>query len=235
MTERVVLIRHGDDPDDDRVVSYFRGCNIEPEIRRPFRGEALGDVDGSVAASVVYGGPFNVFETGRHGFLNDEHRWIEQCMARDVPLLGICQGAQSIAHVLGAGVGPKKGEPHEFGYYPVRPTVAGKAFFPDELHVCESHFHEFAIPGGAELLASTDAFPNQAMRYGEAAFGFQFHPEVTRTGFRRWQDRDWAAFGKPGAQSRAEQDRLAGHHDQAQHDWFMGFLDRLFGGIRCGH
>jgi len=42
MPKRVVLIRHGDDPadapDDDRVVSYFRGRGIEPEIRRPFMG-----------------------------------------------------------------------------------------------------------------------------------------------------------------------------------------------------
>jgi GMP synthase (glutamine-hydrolysing) len=61
--------------------------------------------------------------------------------------------------------------------------------------------------------------------------GFQFPPEVTRTGFRRWQGRDWAGFGKPGAQTREQQDRLGQAHDQAQHDWFMGLLDRLFGGI----
>ena len=147
------------------------------------------------------------------------------------------QGAQSIAHVLGARCGPKQGEPHEFGYYPIRPTEAGKRFFPEELHVCQSHFHEFAIPDGAERLASSVVFPNQAMRYGATTFGFQFHPEVTRAGFRRWQDRDWAAFGKPGAQTRDEQDRLGSQHDPAQHDWFMRFLDRLFGGERamCTH
>ena len=231
MSKRVVLIRHGDDPVDDRVVSYFRSRNIEPEMRRPYKGDALGEVDESVAASVVYGGPFNVFETGKHPFLNEEHRWIEQCIGNDVPLLGICQGAQSIAHVLGARCGPIEDEPYEFGYYPIQPTEAGKAFFPSELHVCESHFHEFAIPDGAERLASSAAFPNQAMRYGETTFAFQFHAEVTRTGFRRCQNQDWAPFGKPGAQTREQQDRLGQAHDPAQHDWFMGFLDRLFGGI----
>ena len=47
-------------------------------------------------------------------------------MARGIPLLGICQGAQSIAHVLGAAVGPRPGEPHEFGYDSIHATDAGK-------------------------------------------------------------------------------------------------------------
>lgn len=47
--------------------------------------------------------------------------------------------------------------------------------------------------------------------------------------FRRWQEAKWAAYGKPGAQTRDAQDRLMMAHDHAQHAWFMGFLDRLFG------
>lgn len=216
---------------DDRVVTYFRGHNVEPEIVRPFRGEHLGDVDGDVAGSVVYGGPFNVFETDEHPFLLDEHRWIAQCMERNVPLLGICQGAQSIAYTLGARCGPREGQPHEFGYYPIRPTDAGRSLIPDGLVVAQSHFHEFDLPDGAELLASSDTFPHQAMRVGENAYGLQFHPEVTRTGFRRWQEAEWAAYGKPGAQTREEQDALGAAHDAAQHAWFMGFLEGLFGDV----
>ncbi len=228
MTKRAVLIMHGDGPVDDRVVTFFRSRNVEPEIRRPFKGEALEDPDGSVIASVVYGGPFNVFDTDKHPFLNDEHRWIEACVARDVPLLGICQGAQSIAYVLGAEVGPKPGEPHEFGYYPITPTPAGRAYLPESLYLAESHFHEFAVPEGGELLASSELFGQQAFKYGERTFGFQFHAEVTRSGFARWQQADRAAYGKPGAQSREEQDRLGAAHDEAQHIWFMGFLEGLF-------
>lgn len=226
---RIVLIRHGDDPDDDRVVTYFRSKGLEPEIRRPFKGEALGAPDSSVIASVVYGGPFNVFEEEKYPFLHDENRWIEACLGRAIPLLGICQGAQSIAHVLGAPVGPKPGEPCEFGYYEIAPTVAGRAYFPPSLVVAEAHFHEFQIPHGADLLASSAQFPNQAFRYGDKAFGLQFHPEVTAAIFRRWQASPWALYGKEGAQTRARQDELMARHDLAQHYWFMAFLDRLFG------
>lgn len=228
---RVVCIRHGDEPVDDRVTAWFRSRGIEPECRRPFKGEALGAVDGSVAASVVYGGPFNVFEEDRHPFLFDENRWIEGCLGAEVPLLGICQGAQSVARVLGAQVGPSDPEVHEFGYYALTPTEAGRALFPDRLVVAQSHFHGFEIPAGAERLASSALFPNQAMRYGRRTYAFQFHAEVTPTGFRRWQESDWAAYGKPGAQSRTDQDRRMAEHDAEQHHWFMGFLDALFADV----
>ncbi len=231
MAQRVVLIRHNEGPSDDRVMAFFQARGLQPEERYPYRGDSLGSLDESVAASVIYGGPFNVFDTDKHPFLLEENRWAEDCMARGIPLLGICQGAQQIAHLLGAKVGPKPGEPYEFGYYPIHATQAGKAHLPEQLHVAQSHFHGFEVPSGAELLAYSETFPAQAMRVGETTFGFQFHPEVTRAGFRRWQDAPWADFGKPGAQTREQQDELGEAHDPAQHTWFMGFLERLFGTV----
>ena len=228
MNRRVVLIRHGDDPPDDRVVVFLHENRIPYETRKPFKGEALSDVDESVAAGVVYGGPFVVTETRRHPFLLDEDRWIEACMRHEVPLLGICQGAQSIAHVLGAEVGPLPDNSHEFGFYPIYATERGRRYFPAMLHVTQSHFHGFELPHGAELLAAGDTFPNQAFRYGKLTFGFQFHAEVTPSGFKRWQAADWAHYGKPGAQSKARQDALAERHDAAQRSWFNGFMQREF-------
>lgn len=229
MTGKVVLIRHGDDPDDDRVVTFLRARNIEPKIVRPFKGEALDDAGSSVIASVIYGGPFNAFDAHKHPFLHDEARWIERCMARDVPLLGICQGAQQIAHVLGAKVEPGPNGLREFGYYELVATDAGRSCFPDRLVVCEAHSHGFDVPRSGELLASSALFPNQAFRYGASTFAFLFHAEVTCDGFRRWQNEPWAAYDRPGVQTREEQDALMAAHDQAQHDWFMRFLERFFG------
>ena len=67
------------------------------------------------------------------------------------------------------------------------------------------------------------------MRYGETTFAFQFHAEVTRAGFKRWQNNPDGAYGRPGAQSREQQDLLATTHDPAQGVWFTAFLDKLFG------
>lgn len=89
--------------------------------------------------------------------------------------------------------------------------------------------HEFALPAGAVLLAHSELYRHQAFSYGETTYGFQFHPECTRQGFRRWQAADWAPWGQPGAQTREQQDALAAEHDDAQDAWFRDFLGKLFG------
>jgi len=225
---RIVLIRHESDPDDDRIVTFLRSKGIEPQILRPFLGDDLGKVDSSVVASVIYGGPFNSFDKDKHKFLYTENAWIEGCLKRGIPLLGICQGAQSIAHVLGAYAGPLPGNEHEFGYYQITATEAGKSFFPDQMVVAESHFHEFHIPGGGELLACSELFGQQAMKYGNNAFAFQFHAEVTPVGFGIWQQRNIDMYGKPGAQTLEEQNTLMDKYDPIQHRWFMQFQETFF-------
>lgn len=228
MPRQLVLIRHGDDPPDDRVTSFAVRQGYEPVFVRPFKGETLGLPGRDVAGSVVYGGPFNVFDEDKHPFLHEEAAWIRACMDRDIPLLGICQGAQQIARIIGAEVGPPASGVHEFGYYPISPTPEGRDFLPETLHMAASHYHGFALPEGAVRLASSALYPNQAFRVGARTYGVQFHPECTIEGFRRWQGSDWAAYGKPGAQSRSDQDTAMLAHDARQADWFYAFLARLF-------
>ena len=227
-----LLIRHSGDPPDDRVVSWFETAGIPHRIIRPYRGEtdALNQA-GSVVASVIYGGPFGIDRIGDHPFLADEARWIETCLHRGIPLLGICQGAQQIAHVLGATVGPRPDEFTEFGYYDVHATHEGRDLFPERLKVCQNHFHGFSLAGDMVRLAGSEAFPNQAFRAGDRVYGFQFHAEVTPDGFRRWQDAPWARFDAPGAQGRAEQNRAQALAEPQQGAWFDRAMSTIFGKV----
>lgn len=229
MKPRVLLVRHGDEPNDDRVVSYLETHGFRPDIRKPFAGDALGAVTDDLAGTVIYGGMYNACDADRQPFLHEEYRWIGAALDAGVPVLGLCQGAQMIAYHQGAFAGQREGGRHEFGYYQIRPTAQGRDFLPHPLHMAQAHFHTFDLPAGAVHLAESDAYENQAFRLGDKVYGLQFHPEQTIEGFRRWQRSKTAAYGKPGAQTRQQQDALMMAHDTAQADWFNGFLGRLFG------
>ena len=149
----------------------------------PYMGEKLPPV-GDVPAVVVLGGAMGVHETDRHPFLVELKGFIRECVANNIPFLGICLGGQLLADVLGAPVtirSPFK----ERGTLSVRLTAAGLADplfagVPEEFVTFQWHNDSFAIPDGAVLLASSSACPNQAFRYGINAWGTQFHPEVDK-------------------------------------------------------
>lgn len=228
MTKKILHIKHNHAPNTDRAATHLAARGLAMEWRNPFAGEPLpADAEG-LAGLIVHGGPQPVPETDRYPFLRDEMRLIGRCLKADVPVLGICLGAQLLAHELGAAVGPHPRGFHEFGYYELFPTEAGRSDLPAGLHVVQSHFHEFGLPAGATLLARSELYPRQAFRYGGNAYGFQFHAEVTKDIFRRWQQENWATYGKPGVPTKEQQDRDMAAHDDAQHAWFTGFLDRLF-------
>jgi GMP synthase (glutamine-hydrolysing) len=231
MTNRILHIKHNDSPNEDRTASHLAARGFALEWRRPFAGDALPATPDGLAGLIVHGGSQPVPEADRYPFLRDEMRLIGHCLKADLPVLGICLGAQLLAHELGAAVGPHPQGYHEFGYYELTPTEAGRALIPPGLHVTQSHYHQFDLPVGATLLARSALFERQAFRFGNRAYGFQFHAEATPAIFRRWQGADWAYYGKLGVPSREQQDRDMVAHDAAQHHWFTGFLDRLFGAV----
>ena len=64
MRKRVVLVRHGHEPADDRVVSWLTQKGYEIDTRKPFAGDPLdAEVADEVAGTVVYGGMYNAYDT----------------------------------------------------------------------------------------------------------------------------------------------------------------------------
>lgn len=138
---------------------------------------------------IVLGGPMNVEEHHQRPHLLTEMRLIEQALAQDKPVLGICLGSQLLAHVLGAPV--RRHRQSEIGWYDLDTTPAGRndpVLQPlgERAPVFQWHSYTFDIPRSAEHLALTASCQNQAFRYGNNAYGFQFHLEVDQALVTRW-------------------------------------------------
>ncbi len=228
MNDKIILIDHHDNARDDLAWAHLGEQGFQCQLVCPFQGEVLKPVDPEVAGVIIYGGSQNVGEQDKYPFLKDELRWIDDCIGKNIPLLGICLGGQLIAHCLGAEVGPRTPVECEFGYYPLSPTASGKSWMPDNFYVTQAHYEEFDTPSASTRLAASERFPNQAFCYGEKVFGLQFHPEVTPAVFQRWQNADWAMYDTPGSQTRVQQTELMNQHHVTQANWFKNLLNNLF-------
>jgi GMP synthase (glutamine-hydrolysing) len=151
----------------------------ELEVRQicPLEGDPLPSHD-EVAGALVMGGPMNVDETDRHPGLAVIRDWLAEAVRREMPVLGICLGAQLLARALGAAVVP--GERKEIGFAPVTvddpddPVLGGLAPGAKVLHW---HGDVFELPAGATHLAASELTAHQAFRRGNA-WGVLFHPEA---------------------------------------------------------
>ena len=157
---------------------------------------------------MVFGGPQSANDDHLPG-IRAELDWLERtALPSDRPLLGICLGAQMIARVLGAKVGPHPDGLVEIGYHTIHPTAAGQAYLEGPTLFYQWHRETFEIPCGAVHLAHNEAFNGQAFRYNGHVYGLEFHPEMTRAMIERWttlgaRQRDAVAARRPGPRAAA--------------------------------
>jgi GMP synthase (glutamine-hydrolysing) len=138
---------------------------------------------------VVLGGPMNVDQSADYPHLVTEIAAIREALRLKVPVLGICLGAQLLAAALGARVRPNP--VREIGWYRLQPAAAARddrlfRHFDGSQHVFQWHAYTFELPPGAVHLASTEACEHQAFRFGERAYGLQFHLEADEALIQRW-------------------------------------------------
>lgn len=226
-SETMLLIVHDRDEMDDRASAWAKRQGYVLKWICPAEGEELPTLDERVAGVIVYGGAQDVDQQDRFPYLKDEMRLLDQALKRETPVLGLCLGGQLLAHTLGETVSGHPGGQAEYGYYDLLPTAEGGELFGSGFKVLQSHWHGwYHTPRGAVKLAGTADFPEQAFRYGANAFGFQFHPETSRTGLSRWISRRPAQKQTMKGAHPADR-QLADNllYDKALGDWFHHFLD----------
>jgi len=150
-----------------RVRELFIYCEIHPYNNPP---ENIS----SFKAVILSGSPFSVrSEDPPHPDLS--------AIKGKIPLLGVCYGAQYLAHFFGGKVSPS--DTREYGRAHLSVVDPSTSFFKDvsqDSQVWMSHADTILnLPDGAELLASTEDVQNAAFRIkDEETYAIQFHPEV---------------------------------------------------------
>ena len=154
-----------------------KGCEISRTCM--YQDQSLPSIH-DIDALFVMGGPMGVHDDDQYPWLSLEKEFIESVLQREIPTMGVCLGAQLLAHVLGAKV--KKNTYEEIGWFPVKRTkglqdhrVNGLPVQFDALHW---HGDTFEIPDGSSNFIVSDGCANQAFVYGENVLGLQFHLEM---------------------------------------------------------
>lgn len=207
-----------------RYVNFNREPDAQPQVDR-------------YHALIVLGGPMMPDQVERYPHLATEMRCIEEALKQDMPVLGICLGAQLLAHTLGAPMRPLN--EWEIGWYPLAPTASTAAdpvlcALTQPQPVFQWHGYSFDLPEGAVHLARTELCENQAFRYGPRAYGFQFHLELDERLINRWLGlppylAELEASGVPhdAATIREQTHDLIGDSIHLSQDVFGALLDPL--------
>ena len=229
MPDRIIAVFHSRNSTPGKVGERLVARGFELDGHTPCHGDSLPEDLSGYSAAVVFGGPQSANDDHDPG-IRAELDWIEDAaLPSGKPVLGICLGAQQIARVLGARVGPHPDGLVEIGYYEVRPTGHCPRFLAAPTMFYQWHRETFEIPRDAVHLAENERFPGQAFRYRGNVYGIEFHPEMTPEMIESWcgSEDGSAKLDRPDAQGHAAQ--LAGYtrHAGASDRWLDGFLDQF--------
>lgn len=152
---------------------------------RVYAHEPLPQSVETIDLLVVLGGPQSPATTKEecpHFDAVAERTLIEECIAAQKAVVGVCLGSQLIGEALGATYeqSPEK----EIGKFPITLTPEGKAndkfaHFGNTLDVGHWHNDMPGLTENAKIVAYSEGCPRQIVEYSNLVYGFQCHMEFT--------------------------------------------------------
>ncbi|AEM83031.1 methyltransferase domain-containing protein [Streptomyces violaceusniger] len=176
----VLVVEHMPHEGPYALGTALAAAGLPVRVCRTWAGDAVPDTLADVVALVVMGGPMAAYED--FPSRTRELALLRAALDAEVPVLGVCLGAQLLA-VAAGGTARAGTDGLQVGWSEVRlsPAVHTDPLFtgvPERLRVLQWHGDTMDLPSGATLLASCDRYPVQAFRIGGSAWGLQFHLEV---------------------------------------------------------
>ena len=185
----------------------------------------------TTSAVILFGSAFNTEHAEEQPFLYAVRDLVRDTLARELPYLGICFGAQALAWALGLSV--HRSPVREIGFVPIHLTAAAHAdplldLLVDGDPAFEWHMDTFELPEGATLLATSDGVINQALRLGDRTWATQFHFEVDRPEIDAWiegmgVEELRTTWGRSAEELRAEAVQLGAAHELRGRRMFQRF------------
>ncbi|MEL7156325.1 MAG: gamma-glutamyl-gamma-aminobutyrate hydrolase family protein [Actinomycetota bacterium] len=176
---------------------------------------------------VVMGAIHSVYDEETIGsWIGRELDFLRAADGAEVPVLGICFGAQALAAAHGGSV--VRAERPQVGWHRI-PAAPGMGTGP----WMQWHYDRLEVPPAATVL-SVDEYGVQAFVLGRH-LGLQFHPEVDPEHLQRWLDHGGdAELAKLGLDAEAIMDDARTHADQGRTsalvDWFLAEVAHLTDG-----
>jgi len=193
---RILVIQHVASAPLAAYADVLEERGVEIELVDLEAGDPVPASLAGYAGVVSLGGPQSLHDPVGLDWLEPELELLRQAVAADVPVYGVCLGAQLLALAFGGAV--YAGDVPEVGPAPVRRTPAARddAVFgrlPDTIPAFHWHADTFVLPAEATLLASSERYPNQAFRIGRSGYGVQFHAESSLATIRGMTELDTTA------------------------------------------
>lgn len=156
------------------IARRVRELNVYCEI---FPFNKIPAIDDSIKGIILSGSPYSINEENAPNLDLSK-------LPEDIPLLGVCYGAQLLAHSKNGRV--ESASHREYGRANLQNIVTENPLFKgvgEKSQVWMSHGDTITeLPEEFQLIASTETVPVAAFQQKEKmVFGLQFHPEVTHS------------------------------------------------------
>ena len=177
----VLVLQHEAVEGPGRIAAALQSHSLDFDIVRLDLGAQVPKFDSDSSGLVVLGGSMGLADIERLPHLDQERTLIARYLDSNIPVLGVCLGAQLMASALGAKV--VTGGAWELGWHAIELTDAARqdplfAGCPKSFAALHWHRDQFELPAGVTKLAISSVTPVQAFSAGSGAYGLLFHLEA---------------------------------------------------------